>query len=34
MENENQTPHKCCVHYKSKYPKKFEEKYKATVPKK
>ena len=28
MENENQTPHKRRVHYKGKYPKKFEEKYK------
>ena len=27
MENENQTPHKRRVHYKGKYPKKFEEKY-------
>lgn len=25
MENENQTPHKRRVHYKGKYPKKFEE---------
>ena len=28
MENKNQTPHKRRVHYKGKYPKKFEEKYK------
>lgn len=32
MENENQTPHKRRVHYKGKYPKKFEEKYKELQP--
>lgn len=30
--NENQTPHKRRVHYKGKYPKKFEEKYKELQP--
>ena len=34
MENENQTPHKRRVHYKGKYPKKFEEKYKEHDPEK
>ena len=34
MENENQTPHKRRVHYKGKYPKKFEEKYKELQPEK
>ena len=33
MENENQTPHKRRVHYKGKYPKKFEEKYKEQIAK-
>ena len=33
MENKNQTPHKRRVHYKGKYPKKFEEKYKEAVSK-
>ena len=34
MENKNQTPHKRRVHYKGKYPKKFEEKYKELQPEK
>ena len=34
MEQETQTTHKRCVHYKGKYPKKFEEKYKELQPEK
>ena len=34
MEQETQTPHKRRVHYKGKYPKKFEEKYKELQPEK
>ena len=32
MEQETQTTHKRRVHYKGKYPKKFEEKYKELQP--
>ena len=31
MEQETQTPHKRRVRYKGKYPRKFEEKYKAEL---
>ena len=34
MEQETQTTHKRRVHYKGKYPKKFEEKYKELQPEK
>ena len=34
MSQEQQTPHKRCVRYKGKYPKKFEEKYKELQPEK
>ena len=34
MNQESQTPHKRRVHYKGKYPRKFEEKYKELQPEK
>ena len=34
MEKETQVPHKRRIHYKGKYPKKFEEKYKELQPEK